>query len=134
MFLCFEEVTRWHQHAFANTIPSLATCASGPDPHTYRSQLCTLLRREKALQEWYALIVLYITEWPTNARRGNGGDAFIDSLRNLAKNFKAPRHATMHVQLMFADETTCGTPSFFLEGVRRISGLTHEFVFAFFLI
>ena len=78
-----------------------------------------MLRTDKTLQEWFALIVLYVAEWPTYARHGNGGDLYLKYLRNLAERFEVPRHAAVQVQMLFAEEVSCGTPGFFLEGVRQ---------------
>lgn len=76
-----------------------------------------MLRADPTLQAWYALVVLYVAEWPTYARHGNGGDAYLKYLRSLAEKFEVPRHAAVQVQMLFAEELSCGTPSFFLEGV-----------------
>lgn len=77
-----------------------------------------MLRSDKTLQEWFALIVLYVAEWPTYARHGNGGVAYLNYLRGLAENFEVPRHAAVQVQMLFAEELSCATPTFFLQGVR----------------
>lgn len=80
-----------------------------------------MLRTDATLQVWFALVVLYVAEWPTYARHGNGGDAYLKYLRDLAQKFEVPRHAAVQVQMLFAEELSCGTPSFFLGGVSRIS-------------
>ncbi|KAL8437622.1 hypothetical protein ACSSS7_000828 [Eimeria intestinalis] len=90
--------------------------SNGPDPHTFRAELCYMLKMDPVLQEWYALIVLFVAEWPTYARHGNGGDAYLEHLRSLARNFEVPKHATTPVQMLFAEELSCGTPTFFLNG------------------
>ncbi|KAL8451449.1 hypothetical protein Emag_002671 [Eimeria magna] len=93
--------------------------SNGPDPHTFRTELCYMLKMDPVLQEWYALIVLFVAEWPTYARHGNGGDAYLEHLRSLARNFEVPKHATTPVQMLFAEELSCGTPTFFLNGIRN---------------
>ena len=76
-----------------------------------------MLRMDTTLQAWYALVVLYVAEWPTYARHGTGGDAYLCYLKRLAEKFEVPRHAAVQVQMLYAEELSCGTPSFFLEGV-----------------
>ncbi|KAL8439405.1 hypothetical protein Efla_007598 [Eimeria flavescens] len=100
--------------------------SNGPDPHTFRSELCYMLKMDPVLQEWYALLVLFVAEWPTYARHGNGGDAFIDHLRTLGRNFEVPKHATTPVQTLFAEELACGTPSFFLNGLDAVAQDIHK--------
>lgn len=80
-----------------------------------------MLRMDATLQAWYALVVLYVAEWPTYARHGTGGDAYLSYLKDLAEKFEVPRHAAVQVQMLFAEELSCGTPSFFLDGVSFCS-------------
>ncbi|CDJ28009.1 uncharacterized protein EMH_0036880 [Eimeria mitis] len=100
--------------------------ANCPDPHTYRKELCTMLRMDPTLQAWYALVVLYVAEWPTYARHGTGGDAYLSYLKNLAEKFEVPRHAAVQVQMLFAEELSCGTPSFFLDGLKIVGKDIHR--------
>ncbi|CDJ62178.1 hypothetical protein, conserved [Eimeria necatrix] len=99
---------------------------NGPDPHTYRKELCSMLRTDATLQVWFALVVLYVAEWPTYARHGNGGDAYLKYLRDLAQKFEVPRHAAVQVQMLFAEELSCGTPSFFLGGLETVAKDIHR--------
>ncbi|OEH78679.1 hypothetical protein cyc_02293 [Cyclospora cayetanensis] len=92
----------------------------GPRPDLYRTELCSMLRDDPGLHVWYALMVLWVAEWPTYARHGNGGDAYLKYLRGLAENFEVPRHAASQIQCLFADELVCGTPTFFLGGVSVV--------------
>ncbi|CDJ61908.1 hypothetical protein EMWEY_00046290, partial [Eimeria maxima] len=103
-----------------------AELINGPDPHTYRRELCTMLRMDATLQAWYALVVLYVAEWPTYARHGTGGDAYLSYLKDLAEKFEVPRHAAVQVQMLFAEELSCGTPSFFLDGLKIVGKDIHR--------
>lgn len=80
--------------------------------------MCDLFRRsEVKLKVWYALITLYVAEWPQYAHRDRGGDLYIQNMRQRAQNFKVPACATLPVQMRFGEELNCGTNAVFLEGV-----------------
>lgn len=82
--------------------------------------MCDLFRRsEVKLKVWYALIALYVAEWPQYAHRDRGGDLYIQNMRQRAQNFKVPACATLPVQMRFGEELNCGTNVVFLEGVSR---------------
>ncbi|CBZ50583.1 conserved hypothetical protein [Neospora caninum Liverpool] len=98
------------------------------NPHVFRAELCQFLRIGDAqIKSWYALLVLYIAEWPAYAQVGNGGERFTDQLRAFSENFVAPERTTLQGRAIFQDEIDCGTPKVFKEGLDVIKGGIHNF-------
>lgn len=90
------------------------------DPQTFRKELCDLFRtNDKELNSWFALMVLYVAEWPSYARQERGGERFLQYLRSLAENFRVPDNAAPFVRKRFLEEIACGTHKVFLKGVSR---------------
>ncbi|KFG58696.1 putative transmembrane protein [Toxoplasma gondii RUB] len=98
------------------------------NPHVFRAELCPFLRvGDGQIKSWYALLVLYIAEWPAYAQVGNGGERFTDQLRAFSENFVAPENTTLQGRAIFQDEIDCGTPKVFKEGLDAIKGDIHNF-------
>ncbi|PFH36229.1 hypothetical protein BESB_044210 [Besnoitia besnoiti] len=98
------------------------------NPHMFRAELCPFLRiGDGQVKSWYALLVLYIAEWPAYAQTGNGGERFTDQLRAFSENFAPPENTTIQGRAIFQAEIDCGTPKVFKEGLDAIKGDIHNF-------